>query len=150
MVAMTSSLHHAAERPFCMCQLLHFCQMLSNPSIKLELQYIVRKPMKHRFQQCIVSTEIYKLFTQYFSQNTPLKPLDQWGKWPQNPSFPWGTWTPSNTWMHGWPHSPSQTTARSLHTLPHNYATKTPLVTMECPKLTPKTALSHSTITTSF
>jgi len=34
-----------------------------------------------------------------------------------------------------------QTTARSVHALPHNYATKAPLVTMGHPKFHPKTAL---------
>ena len=33
--------------------------------------------------------------------------------------------------------SPHQTTARSMYALPHNYATKTPLVTMGHPKFTP-------------
>jgi len=36
------------------------------------------------------------------------------------------------------PHSPPPTTDRSLHTFPHNYATKSPLVTMIRPKFTPK------------
>ena len=54
---------------------------------------------------------------------------------------PWGTWTPFNTPILHWPHSPHQTTARLVHAPPHNYATKFPLVTMGCPKFTPKTAL---------
>ena len=45
-----------------MCQLLHLWQLLSNPSIDLELEYIVGKPVKHRFQQCIVCTEILSPF----------------------------------------------------------------------------------------
>jgi len=45
-------------------------------------------------------------------------------------------------------HSPHQMTDRSLYALPHNYATKAPLVTMGCPKFTPKPAgPSLSTIT---
>jgi len=36
------------------------------------------------------------------------------------------------------PHSAPQMTARSVHALSHNYATKSPLVTMGHPKLTPK------------
>ena len=51
-------LHRAAECPFCVCQLLHFCQLLSNPSIDLELEYIFGKPMKRRFQRCIVRIRI--------------------------------------------------------------------------------------------
>jgi len=42
------------------------------------------------------------------------------------------------------PHSWRQTTARSVHAFPHNYATKSPLVTMGHPK----TAPSPSTIST--
>jgi len=38
----------------------------------------------------------------------------------------------------GPPHSPRQTTARSLYALPHNGATKSPLVTMGCRRLTPQ------------
>jgi len=40
------------------------------------------------------------------------------------------------------------TSARSIHALSHNYATKAPLVTMVWPKFTPKTSPSPSTITT--
>jgi len=47
----------------------------------------------------------------------------------------------------GPPHSLRQMTARSVHALPHNYATNAPLVTMGSPKFTPKTAPSPSTIT---
>jgi len=38
-------------------------------------------------------------------------------------------------------HSMCQTTARSVHALPHNYATKAPLVTVEHPIFTPKLLL---------
>jgi len=48
----------------------------------------------------------------------------------------------------GLPHSPCQTTARSLYALPHNDATKSPLVIMGRGKFTPKTAPSPWTITT--
>jgi len=41
----------------------------------------------------------------------------------------------------GSPHSPCQTTARSLYSLPHNDATKFPLVTMGRRKFTPKLPL---------
>jgi len=53
MVAMTLPQYCAGERPFCVCQLLHFCQLLSNLSIDLKLEYIFRKSMKDRFKQCI-------------------------------------------------------------------------------------------------
>jgi len=65
---------------------------------------------------------------------------NQWGKWPQNPPFPWGTWTPSNTWMPGATPLTTQMTAQSLHALPQ-YVTKAPLVTKGRQKFTPKTAL---------
>jgi len=42
----------------------------------------------------------------------------------------------------------TQTTARSVYALLHNYATTSPMVTMERPKFTPKTTTSPSTITT--
>jgi len=42
----------------------------------------------------------------------------------------------------GRPHSPRQTTTRLVHALLHNYATKSPLVTMGCPNFTPKLPLS--------
>ena len=59
---MTSPLHHAAERPFCVCQLLHFCQLLSNPNIDLELEYIFGKPMKRRFQDVLSVQKYYQFF----------------------------------------------------------------------------------------
>jgi len=62
MVAMTSPLQRAVGRPFWVCQLLHFCQLLSNPSINLKLEYIFGKPMKRRFQRCTVHTEISPTF----------------------------------------------------------------------------------------
>jgi len=45
-------------------------------------------------------------------------------------------------------HSPCPMTAQSVHALPRNFATKSPLVTMGRPKFTPKTAPSPSMITT--
>jgi len=44
------------------------------------------------------------------------------------------------------PHSPIQTTVRSIHKLSHNYTTKSPLVTMECPIFTLKIGPSPSPI----
>jgi len=137
MVAMTSPLHHAVERLFCMRQLLHFCQLLSNPSIDLELEYGISTK-----SQCNVDSndvlsirKYYQLYTYesntFLLQNMPLKPLSQWGKRPQNSPLPLEARGPaSNTRMPRWPHSPTQTTTRLLHTLPHNDATVSPLVTM--------------------
>ena len=105
MVAMTSPLHRNVHFACVVCQLLHFCQMLSNPSIDLELEYIFRKPMKRRFQQCIVRPEINLFMHEsntFLLQNTPLKPLSQWGKQPQNPPISLEARGPtSNTWMPG-------------------------------------------------
>jgi len=55
-------LHRAVERPFCVYQLLHFCKFLIKPNINLELNHIFGKPMKRRFQQCIVHTEMLATF----------------------------------------------------------------------------------------
>jgi len=41
---------------------LHFCTFLLNLHFDLEPDYIIRKPMKHRFQRCIVPTEIFSTF----------------------------------------------------------------------------------------
>jgi len=77
--------------------------------------------------------------------------IRHWNYWangakrPQNPPLLEARGPPCNT---GWPHSPSQTTARSLHALPHNYATKAPLVTMLRSKFTPQNTPCPSTITT--
>ena len=90
---MTSPMHHAVERPFYMCQLLHFCQLLSNPSSDLELEYLFGKPMKRRFQRCTACTEIstfharveYISVTKYAIETIGLI----WGdKRPQNPPLP--------------------------------------------------------------
>ena len=82
MVAMTSSVHCAAERPFCVCQLLHFCQLLSNSSTDLELEYIFGKPINVDSNN-VLSVQKFQLFmhelNRFLSQNMPLKPLDQWG-----------------------------------------------------------------------
>ena len=76
---------------------------------------------------------------------------NEWGKTLQNLPKPLSLvarWPPSNTPMPGWPHLPPQTTARSVHALPHNCATKSPLVTAGYPKFTPKTVPSPLTIIT--
>jgi len=49
-----------AENPLEMA--LHFCTFLLNPHFDLEPDYIVRKPMNHRFQRYIVHTEISSTF----------------------------------------------------------------------------------------
>jgi len=46
------------------------------------------------------------------------------------------------------PHSPPQTTDRSVHALPHKYATNSPLIKMGCRKFTPKNCPSPSMTTT--
>jgi len=88
--------------------------------------------------------------TEYISvKNMPLKPLGQWGQMTPKSTLPLEAREPHL--IHeclGRPHLSPQTTARSLHALPHNYATNSPLVTMGCPKFTTKTAPSPLTITT--
>jgi len=155
MVAMTSPLQHAAEGPFCESQLLHFCQLLSNPSINLELEYIFGKPMKRRFQRCIVRTQILSTFHAQVKYISVIKyAIEAIGPIGANDHKT----TPSTDargphLIHeclSRPHSPPKfpTTAQLLHALPHNYATKSPLVTMERPNFTSKTVPSLSTITT--
>ena len=105
-----SLLHRAAERPFCVCQLLHYCQLLSDPastsnlSISLEIQWNVDS-------NDVLSIRKYQLFAHesntFLLQNTPLKPLMQWGKWRKNPLLPLEAWRPHV--IHeclGWRHSP--------------------------------------------
>jgi len=63
----------AAESPFCVLQLLHFCTFLLNPHFDLEPDYIVRKPTKQHFQQYLVCTEILSTFhtrVEYISRQT--------------------------------------------------------------------------------
>jgi len=70
-------------------------------------------------------------------------------KTPRNCPFPWRHVDCHQT--HPFlvrSHSPPQTTARSIHTFLHNYATKFPLVTMGSHKFTAKTAPFSLTITT--
>jgi len=52
---------------------LHFCTFLLNPQFDLEPDYIVRKPIKRRFQRYIVRTEIFSTFharVEYISVKT--------------------------------------------------------------------------------
>jgi len=130
----------AVERPFCLLQMLHFCQLLSNPSIDLKLEYIIGKAMKRRFQWHIVCMEIlsnfhaqveYIFVTKYVIETIgPMGANDT-----KIHPFPWGM----NAWE--WPHSSCQMTAWSVHALPHNYATKAPLVTIRRPNSPPKLPL---------
>ena len=43
--------------------MLHFCTFLLNLHFDLEPDYIIKKPMKHRFQLCIVVRKHCQLFT---------------------------------------------------------------------------------------
>jgi len=56
-----------------------FLQISCKPNINLELDCIIGKPMKRRFQRCIVLMEILSTFhtgIEYISvKNTLLKPL---------------------------------------------------------------------------
>ena len=71
----------------------------------------------------------------FCAKNMPLKPM---GVKNSKISLPVGAL--GSHLIHeciSWPHSPLQTTARSVHALSHNCATKSPLVN-ETPKFTPK------------
>jgi len=107
-----------------------------NPHFDLEPDYIVRKPIVHRIQRCNLSSEILSTFhiwvdhrsarhfctvkyTVKFSKNT--------GNHAKRSLFPL-----RHVDFHltheclSPPHSPSQTTARSLYAFPHNDTTKFP------------------------
>jgi len=63
----------AAVNPFCVILLLHFCTFLLKPHFDLEPDYVVRKPIKRCFQQCLVRTEILSTFqtrVEYLSWRT--------------------------------------------------------------------------------
>jgi len=112
MVAMTSPLHRAAERPFCVCQLLHFCQLLSNPSIDREFEYTSESQWNHKSNA-------------FMLQNMPWKLLGQWRQMtPKSTLPPEAYGPPSITWMPKPTLLTSPTTAQSLQALPHNYKTK--------------------------
>jgi len=120
MVAMSSPLQRAAQRPFCVCQLLHFCQLLSNPSIDLEFEYIFGKPMKCRFQRCIVHMEIltFHARVEYISVTKyAIETIGLMGQTTPKSTLPLEARGSHLIYER-------QTTARSVHALPHNYATK--------------------------
>jgi len=141
MVAMTSPLHRAAESI-----LLHFCQLLSNPSIDLELEYIFGKPMKCRFQRYTVRTEIlstshaqveYISVTKYAFETTG--PMGQ--TTPKSTPSPWDTWTLFRTSMPGpTPLTTPNDTSIGLHTSTQ-LRNKVPIGYSGMPKLHPKTTL---------
>ena len=114
---------------------------------QLERYFILGKPMKHRFQWCIVLTEI--LSTYYQVEYTSVQQIRHW-----NPLKPMGAKTPQNcpiSLQHvdphlkhqclGWPYSPSQMTAQLVHTLLHNYTTKSPWLQWNITNSPPKLPL---------
>jgi len=123
-----------------------FLQISRKPNIDLELDCIFGKSMKRRFRRYIVHMEILSTFyirVEYISVQEkmlfcPFKPM---GEKSWNSPFLWGTWTHLIHPSFHWHHSPPQTTARSVHTLPHKYTSESPLITMGCPKFTPKLTL---------
>jgi len=91
--------------------------------------------MNRRFHLYIVHMEIPSTL----HSTVPFKPI--WAKNSLILTFPLGDVEPHL--IHpsfDRPHSSPQMTARSFQALSHNYATKSPLVTMGCPTSTPKTA----------
>jgi len=123
-----------------------FLQIFHTPNIDLELDCIFGKPVKRRFQRYIVHTEILSTFhaqvkcisvTTYF-----IETKGQWGQTtPDTGSSPEVLGPPSRTSVP----RPTPLTIlnnSSICSFTHYYATKSPLVTMGCPKFTPKTAPS--------
>ena len=134
---------------------VHFA---STPTLILNIDYIIRKPIVHRIQRYIPHREILSTFHTRVDHrsvrhlciiNYTVEFLKNAGNHARNRPFPL-----RHVDFHltheclGPPHSPRQTTARSLYALPHKDATKSPLVTMGRRKFTPQTAPSPSTITT--
>jgi len=98
---MLPALHCTAEHPFCVPAVTFLPTSLKH-SIDLELEYIVRKSMKHRFQWYIVHTEILSTSharVEYISGQTIRHSAysNERGrkcrKIPETAPSPWGTWT---------------------------------------------------------
>ena len=62
MVAMTSPLHGVLRKSILRVSTVTFLPIALEPSIDLELEYIFRKPMEHRFQRYIVRKEMLSIF----------------------------------------------------------------------------------------
>jgi len=58
---------------------LHFCTFLLNPHFNLEPDYIVKKPIKWRFQWHVVRTEIFSTFHAWVEYNTSFRPFTPMG-----------------------------------------------------------------------
>jgi len=104
-----------------------FCQLLSNPSIDVELEYIFGKLMKRRIQRyrLLSIRKYYQTFmlelNTFLLQNTPLKPLANGEKLPHNPPLPLEARGPHL--IHeciGWPHLPPQMASGSNQPFRHN------------------------------
>jgi len=93
---------HAAERPFCMCQLLHFCQLLSNPSINSNLSILTENQGNVDSNDVLSVRKYYQIFMHESNTKYTIETIAPMGQTTQKstPSH-WGTWTPSNTWMPG-------------------------------------------------
>jgi len=135
----------------------------ANPNIHLKLDYIFGKPMKRIDSNDILWLCMEIGYCQLFTHesNRPYISVwkirhsahsNQWGRkcWkiPKTAPSYLGTWTPSNTWMPGPTPLTTPNDSSISSPVPHNYATKSPLVTMGCPKFTHKTATSPSAIIT--
>jgi len=89
--------------------LLHFCTLFLNPHLDLEPDYITIKQMKHRFQRCIVRTEI-------LSTKSPLVTVGCSNFHPSLRRSP----APSIHPSLDQPHSPPQTASGSSQPFCHN------------------------------
>ena len=153
---MTSPLHgRAAERPFCVCQLLQFCTFLLKPNVDLEPDFIIRKSIKRRFQQYLVRTEISSTFYRrihFSANNTSFCPLKGMGaQMPRNPrNSPFPLWyVDPHLYINAWTHpltTPNDSSIGSRAST--QLRNKGPLVTIGRLNFTPKTTPSSSTITT--
>jgi len=106
--------------------------------------------MNHRFLSYILHTEIVSTFharVEYISiKQILLKPMG--AKNPQNHPFSWATLTPSNTPIpRPTPLNTPNDSSITSHSS-HNYTTKSPFITMKCPKFIPKYGPYPSMITT--
>ena len=119
------------------CVVLRFCTFLFNAHFDLEPDYITSKAIRRRIQRCNLRRKILTTFhTQvdhrsvrpFAIQNNKPKIPKNAGNHARNSPFPF-----RHVDFHltheclGPPHSPRQTTARSLYAPPHNDATKSPL-----------------------
>ena len=113
----------AVRCDFFVKSLLHFSKFLVSIDIFLLRKYW--KLFTHKLNTFALMNELQNAIQSNGQEN------------PQNLPFTLLDVDPSNTPMPGSTPFTLQVAARLLHALLHNYATKSPLLTMGCPKFTP-------------